>query len=80
MCAHVSPPAIPNGFGANTHSRSKHVDIKYYFVKDQVTKGTVELKYCPTTKMVADLLTKGLPKDLFMKLRKMMGLDKCSDS
>ena len=62
------------------HGGSKHNDIKYHFVRDQVTKGTFKLKYCPTTKMVADLLKKELPKDQFMKLRKMIGLDKCSDS
>ena len=61
------------------HGGSKHVDIKYHFVRDQVIDGTIKLKYCPTTEMVADLLTKG-PQDQFMKLRKMIGLDKCSDS
>ena len=60
--------------------RSKHIRIKYHFVRDQVTEGTIKLKYCPTTEMVADMLTKGLPKDQFMKLREMIGLDKCSDS
>ena len=62
------------------HGRSKHIGIKYHFVRDQVTEGTIKLKYCPTTEMVADMLTKGLPKDQFMKLREMIGLDKCSDS
>ena len=62
------------------HGRSKHIGIKYHFVRDQVTKGTIDLKYCPTTEMIADLLTKGLPKNQFMKLREMIGLDKCSDS
>ena len=62
------------------HGCLKHVDIKDHFLREQVTEGIIKLKYCPTTEMVADLLTKGLPKDQFMKLRKMIGLNKCSDS
>ena len=43
------------------HGRSKHISIKYHFIRDQVSKGIVELKYCPTKEMVADMMTKGLP-------------------
>jgi hypothetical protein len=56
------------------HGRSKHISIKYHFIRDQVEKGAVELKYCPTKEMVADMLTKGLPKEQFMKLRSMAGV------
>ena len=45
------------------HGRSKHISIKYHFVRDQVDKGTVKLKYCPTKEMIADMMTKGLPKE-----------------
>ena len=33
------------------HGRSKHISIKYHFIRDQVDKGIVELKYCPTKEM-----------------------------
>ena len=56
------------------HGRSKHISIKYHFIRDQVEKGAVELKYCPTKEMVADMMTKGLPKEQFMKLRSMAGV------
>ena len=56
------------------HGQSKHIAIKYHFVRDQVGKGTVKLKYCPTKEMVADMLTKGLPKNQFVKLRLMAGV------
>ena len=49
-------------------------------MRNQVTEGTIKLKYCPNTEMVADMLTKGLPKDQFMKLREVIGLEKCSDN
>ena len=60
--------------------RSKHISINYHFIQDVVMNGTVEVKYCPTQEMIADMLTKGLPKNLFIKLRNMIGLVKCSGS
>ena len=53
------------------HGQSKH---KYHFIRDQVDKGTVKLEYCPTKEMVADMLTKGLPKEQCMKLRDLAGV------
>ena len=52
----------------------KHIDIKYHFVREQVQNGRVELKYCPTEKMIADILTKGLPQDQFKRFRNVMGV------
>ena len=62
------------------HGRSKHISIKYHFIRDVVTGGAVEVKYCPTQEMIADMLTKGLPKNVFVKLRTMIGLAECSGS
>ena len=42
------------------HKRTKHVDIKYKFVRDCIDKGLVQLEYCCTELMLADFLTKGL--------------------
>ena len=61
------------------HGRSKHVDIKYHFVREQVAAGTVELQYCQSKNMVADLLTKGLPSTQFVRLREMLGVKRYSD-
>ncbi len=38
--------------------RSKHIDIKYHFVRDLYTKGVLDITYCPTEDIVADVLTK----------------------
>ena len=51
------------------HGRAKHIVIKYHFIREQVEKGNVELQYCPTEKIVADMLTKRLSRDRFVKLR-----------
>ena len=37
---------------------SKHIDIKYHFVREMYVKGMIDIVYCPTEDMVADILTK----------------------
>ena len=56
------------------HGKSKHIAIKYHFVRDQVKKGTIQVRYCRTEEMPADMMTKGLGSDRFAKLRKMIGM------
>ena len=56
------------------HGRSKHVDIKYHFVRDEVKKGTINIQYCRSENMIADMLTKSLFADRFEKLRDMAGV------
>ena len=56
------------------HKRTKHIDIKYHFVREKTQDGTIELKYCPTNEMVADILTKPLSKGQFEYLRCKLGL------
>ena len=56
------------------HGRSKHIAIKYHFIREQVGKGNVKLVYCPSKEMIADMLTKGLPRVQFQKLREMAGV------
>ena len=48
--------------------------IKYHFIHEQAEKETVTLKYCPNEDMVAEMLTKGLTKDHFNKIRTMAGV------
>ena len=54
--------------------RIKHIAIKYHFIKEQVSSGKLELKYCKTNDMIADMLTKGLSGEQFEKLRLMAGV------
>ena len=51
------------------HKRSKHVDIKYHFVRVVVEKNTLDIQYIPTTDNIADIFTKPLLFSVFTKLR-----------
>ena len=56
------------------HNRTKHIDIRYHFIREKVLRNEIILKYCATKDMIADILTKPLPKPSFQKLSEMMGL------
>ncbi|TPX34263.1 hypothetical protein SeLEV6574_g08307 [Synchytrium endobioticum] len=57
-----------------TTSRTKHIDIKYHFIRDLVVKKMVSVERCPTTEMIADILTKPLSPQKFEQCRKKLGL------
>ena len=48
---------------------SRHIDIRYFFVKDLVSKGEVKIEYCPTEIMLADFFTKPVQGSLFKFFR-----------
>ena len=48
---------------------SRHIDIRYFFTKDRVDKGELDIGYCPTEKMLADFFTKPLQGSLFKVFR-----------
>lgn len=54
--------AIAIARNPTAHARTKHIDIRYHFVCEAMQKGTINLCYCPTKEMIADLLTKPLPR------------------
>ncbi len=56
------------------HGRSKHIAIKHNFVRAQISAGAIELEYCRTEDMIADILTKGPTCSTFEKLREMAGI------
>jgi hypothetical protein len=51
---------------------SRHIEIKYFWVKDQVDKKKVEIQYCPTHLMLADYFTKPLQGKLFRSFREVI--------
>ena len=44
------------------HSKSKHIDVQYHYVRELLEKGITTVEYVPTSKMAADCLTKPLKK------------------
>jgi hypothetical protein len=58
-CDNQSAIALANS-GA-FHARTKHIDIRYHFIRFSLEKGSISLVYCPTDSMTADTLTKALP-------------------
>ena len=58
------------------HNRTKHIDVSYHFVREQVDNKVISVKYCRTEDMLADVMTKGLSKVQFERFRDMLGLIK----
>ncbi|GJS72572.1 retrovirus-related pol polyprotein from transposon TNT 1-94 [Tanacetum coccineum] len=56
------------------HSRTKHIDVRYHFIKEQVEKGIVELFFVGTEYQLADLFTKALSEDRFKYLVRQLGM------
>jgi len=55
--------------GSSTSDRTRHVAIRYYWVKDRMEAKEIEVVYCPTEDMIADILTKPLVGTQFINLR-----------
>lgn len=54
--------------------RSKHIDTKFHYIKDAATSGQIVLRYCATTDMLADIMTKPLGAVQVTKFVGMLGL------
>jgi len=51
------------------HSKTKHISMKYHFVREQVTKKNIKLEYVGTKEKIVDIFTKPLPHEAFEYLR-----------
>jgi hypothetical protein len=56
------------------HGRSKHIDVRFHFLRDLTRDGVVELVYCNTQEQIADIMTKPLKLEAFLKLRDKLGM------
>ncbi|GJU73022.1 retrovirus-related pol polyprotein from transposon TNT 1-94 [Tanacetum coccineum] len=56
------------------HSRSKHIDIRHHFIREQVENRVVELYFVETNYQLADILTKALPREWFGFLLPWLGM------
>nr|GFA90235.1 retrovirus-related Pol polyprotein from transposon TNT 1-94 [Tanacetum cinerariifolium] len=56
------------------HLRTKHIDVRYHFIKEKVEKGIVELFFVGTEYQLADMFTKALPVERFQYLVRRLGM------
>jgi hypothetical protein len=55
-------------------SRTKHIEVCYHFLRDNVEKGNIELIHVPIEKQIVDILTKPLDQATFARLRDELGV------
>ena len=61
---------LENNGKKSSSKRTRAINIRYFFLTDQIEKGNLSVEYCPTTEMVADYFSKPLQGKLFQKFRK----------
>ncbi|KAK6163564.1 hypothetical protein DH2020_000428 [Rehmannia glutinosa] len=72
MCDNTS--AIATTQNPVLHSRTKHIDVRYHFIRDHVEKKDITLEYISTEKQLADIFTKPLCESRFEELKNELGL------
>ena len=60
---------LENNGKQSSGKKTRHIEIRYFFITDNVRRGTAKVEYCPTEQMVADFFTKPLQGSLFRKFR-----------
>jgi len=65
----VNKSAIKLANNPVSHSRTKHIDIRHYFLRDHETKGDIEIRHVSTETQLADIFTKPLDELRFCTLR-----------
>lgn len=61
------------------HGRSKHIDTRYYFIRECVERGEIILKHISSERQRADVLTKALTTAWFEKMRSLLGTKELSE-
>ena len=56
------------------HDKSKHIEIKYHYIRDMVQRGVVKLQYVATEEHIADVLMKPLARLKFEYFREKLGV------
>jgi hypothetical protein len=56
------------------HARTKHIEVHYYFVRERVLAGDIDLTYVRTDEQVADIFTKALGAEKLRRFRAMLGV------
>jgi len=56
------------------HGRSKHIDVRFHFLRELVNEGVIKLVYCSTHSQLSDIMTKAIKFETFDKLREGIGM------
>ncbi|GMJ12458.1 hypothetical protein HRI_004915000 [Hibiscus trionum] len=56
------------------HGRSKHIDVRFQFLRDLVKDGVIKMEFCSSKDQVANVMTKPLKLEDFLRLRQMLGV------
>ncbi|GKC17160.1 hypothetical protein Tco_1013942 [Tanacetum coccineum] len=72
FCDNTSAISISNN--PVLHSRTKHIDIRYHFIRDHILKGDIELHFVPIDLQLADIFTKPLAEPSFTRLVTELGM------
>ncbi|KAK2435236.1 hypothetical protein QL285_020311 [Trifolium repens] len=57
------------------HGRSKHIELRFHYLREQVNNGNLTLEHCRSEDQFADLFTKAVTVKVFQKLRDQMGIE-----
>ena len=56
------------------HRRTKHIDVRYHYLRDLVNQGVVSLEFCGTKDQLADVMTKPMKLEDFERFGRMLGM------
>ena len=58
--------------GLSSSQRTRHINVRYFFIKDKVENNEMQIVYCPTEDMIGDFYTKPLQGEKFVRFRKLI--------
>jgi len=58
------------------HGRSKHIDVRFHFLRNLVIGGIIDVIHCNSQNQIADIMTKPLKTETFQRLRRELGVIK----
>ena len=68
----MSTMLLANNGRASSSKRTRHINIRYFFITDRIGRREIAIKYCPTDDMIADFYTKPLNGSKFCKFRNLI--------
>ena len=72
LCDNTS--AINISKNLEMHSKTKHIPIKFHFLREQIMEKNIKLEYIGTKEQIADIFTKPLPRETFEYLKQKLGV------